>query len=605
MTKSLVIRSPIEKGESLNGYLLRLASINNFGGIRGIIRKLDQKSTRRLDENALGRLARFTGSSECALRTAGYWPRPYAKVTFGSGEVSANDLIYSRPRSCSVCFAKSGKHQRLWDLKAYVVCHRHSTVLQDTCERCGAFMSWDRCTIDRCTCGAYLAAQSTSRSAGDLVNLANLLAELYEHGRSSVANPFSDLAFAASAVWIFGSMSISTENWRSLYMSKPKVIDALPIIKAGAPVLTMWPEGLQSWLDKRCGGIHSTEPTHRISHFRTILDRLENAMGGPGSSAVFDEIRSHIVSAGYTPGFKAKSFWSRPNNKYLTATAAAKRLNVTNASLKSLLQRRSLNGYSAKTNERTISYVSTESVRRYELDLLDVLSPVAAAGKLGTSRHQIEKLIRSKLLEPVSQRTYDVAGVELSKFIDRIVGLAIPHSESPDLIRVCDIPRLRQIGIPEVIRLVLAGTIQIYSEKNVSVQSLQTLWVAKDQLRGRRLNADGDEAVSHRRAADMLGVNVRMIPILLERGLLNRLAGPSDAIGNPRNSITMSSVVEFVQKYVWTRDIAKQVGTSTRSAIDELLHAGEKPIITSDSKAGVSALWRWSALNVLATHRRN
>jgi len=164
---------PCERGESLPGYLLRLAEANGYGGIREFLRIADvspHKSLRaqllqlRTDAHTLARIGRIAVGdarhldpflAEALPADPGLGP-PEA-LFFEERRVDVDALYPARSPVCPACLADGGIAREEWDLAPVTVCAVHGTVLIDACPTCGAALEWSRPQLLYCgQCGADL-----------------------------------------------------------------------------------------------------------------------------------------------------------------------------------------------------------------------------------------------------------------------------------------------------------------------------------------------------------------------------------------------------------------------------------------------------------------
>ena len=60
----------------------------------------------------------------------------------------------SFPRICPDCINEFGYCRQAWDLALCVACVRHQRVLIDACSICARALSWNRPTMNACSCGS-------------------------------------------------------------------------------------------------------------------------------------------------------------------------------------------------------------------------------------------------------------------------------------------------------------------------------------------------------------------------------------------------------------------------------------------------------------------
>lgn len=181
-----------EPGESLPGYLLRVAESNSYQGIRDLLRQATIKSTRQTrvqvlklyaDEAGLAHLGRMTvGDPQHLTRFAA---QPLSDVTANTpGEalymqqrrVDIDALLPLRAAVCPRCLLDYGYAREEWDLAPVTVCVEHESLLVDQCTSCNAPITWDRPYLFHCEeCAADLRAIESARVQPQVVAIATHL----------------------------------------------------------------------------------------------------------------------------------------------------------------------------------------------------------------------------------------------------------------------------------------------------------------------------------------------------------------------------------------------------------------------------------------------
>ena len=96
-----------------------------------------------------------------------------------------------------------------------------------------------------------------------------------------------------------------------------------------------------------------------------------------------------------------------------------------------------------------------------------------------------------------------------------------------------------------------------------------------------------------------------MIPILVKAKCLDAV-GEQSGNNLSKCSVTSKSVTAFRSQFVLAKELAKTHATSTRAIGDRARAAGIKPVIRSNARRGISAVWRTTDivhLNVRSTTR--
>lgn len=147
-------------GESLYGYLLRMALKNRLGGIAPILDLLGLQQPSELRPEHIPLIARlFDARPADVLSTMNveFWSEGQRLTRIQGEFVRRTYLIRSRrPRVCPDCLVEFGFCRQVWDLTFFVSCPLHGRLLLDCCPGCGRCLSWMRPSLDACRCGRSL-----------------------------------------------------------------------------------------------------------------------------------------------------------------------------------------------------------------------------------------------------------------------------------------------------------------------------------------------------------------------------------------------------------------------------------------------------------------
>lgn len=137
---------PLTAGESLLGYLLRLAEANGYAGIRDLLRALRGPSSRgiaaevrelRASKELLGQLGRMAvGDEEHCSHFHTLEAGPHA-VIFQGTVMDHDSWLEPSAQLCPHCLDESGIAREEWDLSCVTACEKHRVQLLDTCTACG------------------------------------------------------------------------------------------------------------------------------------------------------------------------------------------------------------------------------------------------------------------------------------------------------------------------------------------------------------------------------------------------------------------------------------------------------------------------------------
>lgn len=604
----LVARAVPAPGQTLHAFVLRLAEANAHPGsawIRRIAGLPRTFASRPCDLTGLE--AALGGAVPAAeLATLASWPGLDGRIGVEGARVSPSLVDLARARICPTCLAEGHRPRPAWDCRLLVACTRHGLRLVDRCPDCARSLSWDRPSAGRCRCRADLAtAPVVPAAAGALPLLVALEGLLGGDGLSEWQQglpPVPTFDAAAQLAWFAGTASDAGGDWRSRFISRPDAAETEAVLERAAAALLEWPAGVGPWLD----GIqarHGEEGLHR-----TML-RMRAALDDVVFRGFVDEVRRQLSK---WPGRPAKG-WAAVRSEelaptWLDATATATRLGTTAAKVATMLEAGHLVGRTRRVGGRREFRICAGSVARTGDRLADALTPDAAAARLGISRHALEDLRRAGLLAIVRPPCGNGIGCayrpdDMDGLVARIAAFATPLGPA-GVTSLCRVGRSKHRKLSEVLQGILQGVYPVHRLTDSDrPSSLACFGVALDTVWGTRIHEDGSRALDVRRAAKALGVATRMVPVLVRAGCLQ--AARDGHHGRlARNGVDERSVRNFRRDYVMASVLARRHGTSTRAVVRMLGDAGVAPVVHSDVKRGISAVWRTTDVAGVSSRHR-
>ncbi|PSJ51433.1 TniQ family protein [Pseudaminobacter soli (ex Li et al. 2025)] len=586
------MRLPIRFGplpdEAFHQFMYRLAASNAYQTTQSIAALAGMPRGYALQPCDLGPLAALLGGMADAadLIARARWPVCEGSqfVRMGGNVVAARMVNVVRAKICPQCIRETGLDRAIWDLSLYVACSKHGTVLVDECSSCGHRLSWHRNAVDRCGCGCgKILLMEPARASQKVIAV---MSELERRYASSTPEQDTDLGIELNAalelLWFTGTHDRNEPGWRSRFMSKPDIATSLRAIERSGDVLLHWPHGLHTWLEEH--RVPSAEHVGIHADFGPVLTRMRHVIDIADPMHVFDEVRSYIANHG--PVKPCSFFFSRQAKSRTVGAHAARRLGVTNATVKRMVRDGHLSGQCRRGGNRHFTAVDPQAIELAMARRASSIGVADLADQLGVSRYQVGKLRRSGLLCPlpayVGRRECrfdrDAADMLEGQFRKAAKIAEISHVDTA--LKAIATKRQRQLA--GLVKLVLEGTIPVQVIdgdqplfERVFVPSNAVTWIT---------------ALDVRSAAAKLKVSVRMIPVLVEAGCLSATRTQRNIIA--QRSVDACSVAQFGDRYVLTGEVAARRKTSTRMALAELRAAKVKPVITSNSAAGISAVWR-------------
>ncbi|WP_201859373.1 TniQ family protein [Microvirga soli] len=609
----LLVRLKPDAESSLLGYALALTEANGLNDLRWLLTAARLPRSFATKECDLGPLAAAVDHlvNVEELKSISIWPLATRSniVRFGRQEIAASGLDMIHAKVCVSCLREGKSCKRIWDLRCYLACPEHNEILTDTCNHCGSRLSWYRRSPRVCRCGKEIAS-SNLPVPREVLDIARAIANF----AGSTLNRFHGIApvvgldAAVRLLWFAGTHTPGLAAWRSMFIAKPRLMTALDVVQRGAPVLLDWPHGLRNWLKEHrrpgFGGLVAT--------FGPLMERMRVAFDHPGLEQILDEIRCTLASD--VNGLPVKHwsfFYANPpfQKTHVTAAVAARQLGVTNASIGKMILDGRLSGASQTMGTRHIRLIDCQHLGRILDERASSLGSREAGRWLGVSAFQIETFRRIGLLTAaryVGKRSHEYRFHidDLDAFRIRLEDAAVSKHSSVDHIRLANVPELRRVRLVDLVSAVFQGILKLVADDSSGKSSpvFQRLLVSKDAIFGTRFTLNG-ASMSVAAAAKRLSVSVRMIPLLVEHGCLERIEAHNQSI-HSKCSISAVSVNGFHGRFALSSRLAREFRTSTRVICERLKAAGVEPLIHSHSAKGISAVWKLSELNAIDLSKR-
>jgi hypothetical protein len=542
--------------------------------------------------------SRVLGAGADTIAAAAFWPVPDRRGLVGMGghHLPAALVLPARKRICPACLAGDGIARQFWQLLPAVACAEHGSLLMDECPACHRPFDFRDVPLAGCRCGWRSANAPLREASSPIVRVTAFLHRVAraEEAREGEA-PVVGIGAAMRLTWLAAGAG-EEDGWRALHMSKPSVAGTAALVGAAAPVLLQWPDGLHQWLADRRRDVEGRIGMR--AEFGAWSARLSNVLRVPGCEAVAEEARCWLARDWGRRTLKPSSFLARRDTEStpLTMREAADRLGVAPVAITRMIADGRLDADSRAMGRRTMRRIRPEEVERAVEAAAAMLDARSASKVVGISEGMIERLGRAGVLraEAVSvggRRTMRYGRPTLEAFAGRLAGVATEGGGPADPVRLTDLPARRQVSTLTVLNRVLEGDLRCFRVPAPGDERILAAFAvsAEDALLAPGRETGG---ISVREAAKAIGVNVRMVPILVAHGCLSAVPERSGRRGVDKRGVASASVKSFPRCYVMTSEIARSRGTSTRAAISALLSAGMRPVVVADSARGISAVWR-------------
>lgn len=342
-----VIRSEIAASESIRGYVHRIGSLNS---VRGVYRVLSHAKLQRSYLTmpcALDGLSRLSGMSKERLEQSSYWPLANGKYRFGPTWVARTQLNLTRPRVCPKCLAECGVIPRIWDLKAYAVCHKHGIRLAEVCSSCNHPLTWERSDLYTCRCGTSLSALPVEPADSGAKQASTIIANLAS-GRDGFDFPFPvhGLDATLATLWFVGTLIQLDQEWYPLYRSAPSIDETSKILNGAIDAMAEWPNGFRIWLKGCLLRSKTSAPDHCLRYFGRGPSRLRSLVEAQNVTPdIVVLVREAMAECGYSPKRGPASYWDSPAVKDASGWNLVERREVLDETARRLNDRKQLGGY--------------------------------------------------------------------------------------------------------------------------------------------------------------------------------------------------------------------------------------------------------------------
>ena len=286
-----ISRPRFNPGESLPGYLLRIAADNFINGIAALARVHAVSAQELLSMDPQNLSLRLWGKKSEGRLDLGHWQ--------AARRVSARAHLWrSRCRICPDCW-KEGPHECYfrdeWDEIASLTCSKHGVMLVDRCSRCHTPIDYRSLLSPvRCTCGQVLSAsvtQKPSRAAKRALQALGL----------GIQRPGHDAQLLAARAILNMDLVAGHRKPREIVIQPERAFVSVLQLKAVAPWFADWPRGFAEEFVKRGWKPKDIVGFDLKSRFCAYeLPDINLALNGILAKALAPE-RSHQRSSGLSP----------------------------------------------------------------------------------------------------------------------------------------------------------------------------------------------------------------------------------------------------------------------------------------------------------------
>ena len=611
-----VLRARPKEDESYLGFLTRLAEINSYDSAYWILKEahLSLKTFRGYctfplnPEVDLLALAELSGLNVRDLSALIYRPSAdkYGVIAFGHS-VSQYVLRHHRPKVCPECLRQSNYCRKQWDFAVVTTCPTHHTMLMDECHECGKPIRWAaRLAVSLCDCGAdWRDAQLPSLPDSETV-VSRLVFQRFgflpPKGSDSKDNPLYNLPLASALDGLFliaGQYSQPVTVSGRLLLSKKKVQQIHDELLRALRVFDAWPKNFYTFLDELCRRNKSLKEKSGLrNNFGGVYQALydpRSHLSAPLSQLLKTEFETYVLDR-WDDGYanRAKCFRSaRSDGKYVNMLKASHLLRIHPHAVHRLVSEGKLNAIVRKTGRTNLFLVEARSLEKLRKERARYVSLEEASRLLGISQLNILSLVDKSLLTGAeapsasNHHTWRFEKVALQVFLNNV--LAKTGNRSRQVRRELHSFRTvlnlltRQLsssgeGIHTLIEDIGTGVLtpSAKSDNKVGVAALS---FDRNEVKTYLQMKLASRAVVAFRVIGLikeLGLKSELVYFLVKKGLIKTTAGNN---GNQRcRIITHKAISKFKSEFIFAKDAADEIGTSTKFLVNGLHNLGITPV---------------------------
>ena len=565
--------APPLQGESLVGFLRRLASLNAFSHVAEFYLHIGQPYGRPMLENLPG-LAETLGVDETSLCAIAPKIQPCDPALEWRFQRSQTDPV------CPSCVAEGKPWQQHWRHSLVSACDVHKTVLLDQCPRCKATFSTNVGGLKSCECGLPFETMVAPHATEFETWIAQLIARAQQaQERVGTFGPWSEDAPSDFASFLF-FLASSEQKSRSGKEGKTPLPVTIPdtrvFLAQAEPWLRSWPRGFQGKLAHRLseGDPNASSAPARLGKWYQRLMRF--------SGDAYADIHNQL-SAGIAEHFQGPyAGRSVEDRAWISATEAARVLNVRGERIVAAVASGKLEGHQAHSGQgHKHTMVPRAAVEGLKVERAGYLTAKSAMEMLGIGKTQFRILQDAGLVSrlPTSDLPPLVEGPFLSDdllvLVDGIRGNQKAAGSSAETLRFSDLNLRRttqKSKLIAVFKAIQTGAIQPVSAS--SEQPLGLFEFACEDIDARFTEASKPGLWTAHQVADLTGWKAEVVTHWCREGLLE--ACQENEGRQVRYLITPQALVAFQRTFIPLADLARSKQTSSRALRKQLAENGLK-----------------------------
>lgn len=579
----------VKIGESLEGYLLRLANHNGMLGIYELLGPIRGVTAQSSLFGKLEHVADITGQKASDLAKL--------KELEQGHRISIQDRHYrmSTTPVCPMCLKEHGYAKLIWQHTYSTACAEHSIRLVETCDECGNTITKDRYHLKACKCGRDLTSIEPTKVSNAERWLSMRLAmdvtpcpPMLDFGNTE---PIQWSNFVTLIEFLYAH-SKQTKQTLTGRISKPiSIDDSLEIVQGVLPLFEDFParvkELVKFRLDLAAPDIFSAE--QRLGYW---IKRLSNLCGSGRYKEFIQAVRDAVTDYSDGKYHINDKVANTEKSRYLSIAQMAKDLRIHEQTVMKMVDRKELRfieiPHESKTRRILIDKFSAEEMHEF---LKTFITKTDAMHITGLSRRSmgyfIEYGIFDVLEEPevrlTSNRTISATAIEA---LTKKLATEAQSKEGPKI-------RLKNFAARMTTNATAHRTLYLsLVNGSLTVASptgdnkLGNFEFLESEVTKILQAGNGEPLLKIAGVANMLKIKEEVIRSWVKQGLIRSVE--SILRGQKVNLIPVSALAEFQQTYIVLSTLADQLGTSSRMLLRTIESQGLKTVGSFDVGEGVS-----------------
>lgn len=577
MRAKLLYRPLPIPGEGLQGYLLRViegnrlpTSVQVFGRTLTTADIIFERLGYREDEASLQPLLR-------QLHPSRRGPNPLWN--------------HRTTRYCPQCLADQGIFRQAWELALSTCCTKHRVQLLESCYHCGHIQTTKREALIKCRCGASLVRTEPPPADPREIAIAEIFeARLQDDGTGPEHLQLLSLEQVHRLCVLLGAYA--GERKKPLKISEFLSLGtARPIVLSAAEVLLDWPRGFHGLLESLRNKQGAGEVNPKFSKaYGAFYQYLYTRFKDDAFGFLFHAFELHLEDrwdAPLTDRNRRLSAQTRQSHVWITLGAAAKTLGVS---------RRKLQGYIQEGKIKSRSFVTGRGrgqvyVDRRELPVMkglveEMMDLKTAAAVLGLPENRAKELIElgtfKGAVPPRARKasTWAISRQAIELCIEWNDALPVLHENQTE--GLISLARIFKYHLPRghlfhrMIVPMIKEELKVHG-RTAGTQGMSGWLLEKDAfrqwLRHQHL-VERDGSVPIAEAARRIKANEETTYQLVALGILGfTSSGTAKYL-----TVGLEQIESFRVNYVFSSEIAAEIGMSSKQLVAKLKGVGISPI---------------------------